>query len=50
MGDTIVGSMKFNIWFPIAMEFGYWGMRTAFRLKDKYQAPEGEITSSTSIQ
>jgi hypothetical protein len=50
MGDTIVGSMKFNIWFPVAMEFGYWGMRLAYRLRDYLKAPEGFNTSSQSIQ
>ena len=50
MGDTIVGSMLFNVWFPIAMEIGYWMMRTSFRLYDKAMAPEGQMTSCNSIQ
>ena len=33
-GDTIVGSMVFNIYFPFFMEIGYWMMRLAYRLKD----------------
>ena len=49
MGDTIVGSMKFNIWFPVAMEIGMYMMRTAFRLKDRFGAEENKQTSSTSI-
>jgi hypothetical protein len=34
-GDTIVGSMVFNVWFPIAMEFGNYSMRLGFRMLDK---------------
>lgn len=40
MGDTIVGSMKFNVWFPVVMEIMNWGMRAAFRYKDYYSAEE----------
>jgi hypothetical protein len=50
MGDTIVGSMMFNVWFPIVMEIIYWGMRFGFRTLDKVKAPEGFTTSTTSIQ
>jgi hypothetical protein len=49
-GETIVGSMIFNIWFPYMMEVGYKCMRVAFRLKDKLSAPKGKETSTTSIQ
>ena len=40
IGDTIVGSMMFNIYFPIAMEFMWFGIRSALRLKDKIGAGE----------
>lgn len=49
-GETIVGSMVFNIWFPFAMELGYQCMRMTFRLKDYLLAPKGHKTSVTSIQ
>jgi hypothetical protein len=50
IGDTIVGSMKFNIYFPIAMEFMWFGMRTAFRLKDKVGAGESGTNCKTIQQ
>jgi hypothetical protein len=50
MGDTIVGSMKFNVWFPVAMEIGYYCMRSTYRLKDYFQAPDTYTTSTSSIQ
>jgi hypothetical protein len=45
MGDTIVGSMRFNVWFPIVMEIINWMMRSAFRLLDWCKAEEGRKTS-----
>jgi len=48
IGDTVVQAMVFNIWFPIAMEIGYFGMRTAFRLKDSIGSEEG--TKCKTIQ
>jgi hypothetical protein len=50
MGDTIVGSMKFNVWFPIVMEIINWSMRYGFRTLDRVKAPEGFTTSTNSIQ
>jgi len=35
IGDTIVGSLVFNILFPIVMEFGWFSMRLAKRLMDR---------------
>jgi len=37
-GDIIVGSMVFNIWFPIAMEIFWFTYRTLFRVKDRVLA------------
>lgn len=37
-GDTIIGAMKFNIWFPIANEILWKGIRTAKQLKDYFLA------------
>jgi hypothetical protein len=49
MGDTIVAAMMFNVWFPVAMEFGYYGMRLAFKLKDYFGREEGYDTKTNSI-
>lgn len=32
--DTIIGAMKFNTWFPIANEIGWFGLRSLIRAKD----------------
>lgn len=50
IGDTIVGSMMFNIYFPIGMEIMWYGMRTAFRLKDKMGAGESGTKCQTIQQ
>lgn len=49
LGDTIVGSMKFNIIFPIGMEIGFFGLRFLKRFLDK-RGGEAEPTKSVSIQ
>jgi len=41
IGDTIVGSMIFNSYFPVAMEFLWWAIRSLKRFLDKNGAPEG---------
>jgi hypothetical protein len=41
--------MVFNVWFPIAMEFGNYSMRLGFRMLDKFFAL-GKKTSTTNIQ
>jgi hypothetical protein len=50
MGETIVGSMKFNAWFPIPFEFGMYMMRVGFRLLDKIGTAEGKTTKKISVQ
>ena len=50
MGETIVGSMKFNAWFPIPFEFGMYMMRVAFRLLDQVGTAEGKTTKKISVQ
>mmetsp|Transcript_8384 Transcript_8384/g.14013 ORF Transcript_8384/g.14013 Transcript_8384/m.14013 type:complete len:164 (+) Transcript_8384:2389-2880(+) len=42
--------MVFNIWFPIAMEIGYKGLRTLYRVMDKLNLEEGYNTKCTTIQ
>lgn len=50
IGDTIVGSMVFNSYFPIGMEFLYWGIRSLKRALDRNGAPDGYQTKCVSIQ
>jgi hypothetical protein len=50
IGDTIVGSMMFNIYFPIAMEFVWFAMRSVYRLKDKAGAGESGTNCKTIQQ
>jgi hypothetical protein len=50
MGDTIVGSMVFNVWFPVVMEFCNYGMRLGFRILDWFGRKNGALTTKTSIQ
>jgi hypothetical protein len=49
-GDTIVGSMVFNIYFPVIMEFINLGMRSVKRLIDYVKRGEGTSTSTKTIQ
>ena len=49
MGDTIVGSMVFNVWFPVVMEFCNYGMRLGFRILDWFGRKNGALTTKTSI-
>lgn len=53
IGDTIVGSMVFNTYFPVAMEVLYFGIRTIKRVLDK-QGKEIDgtvyLTKCVSIQ
>lgn len=50
MGATIIGSMRFNIFFPIANEILWYGIRSALRLKDGAFTEEDKSTKKTSIQ
>ena len=49
-GDTIVGSMYFNIYFPVIMEIINFTMRKTKRLIDYVQRGEGTNTSKKTIQ
>ena len=49
-GDTIVGSMVFNIWFPYAMECCNYSMRLGFRILDYCGRSKDKSTQATSIQ
>jgi len=51
IGDTIVGSMQFNIVFPVVMECGWFMMRLATRTFDKPVPADSEKpTKSITIQ
>lgn len=47
-GDTIVGAMIFNIWYPFVGEFIWAGIRSLKRYMDKSKAPEGSTTACTT--
>jgi len=49
-GDTIVGSMVFNIYFPVIMEIINLGVRSLKRLIDYVSRGEGTSTSKKTIQ
>ena len=42
--------MVFNIWFPIAMEFGNYCQRCTFRFMDWCSTEQGNKTAKTNIQ
>lgn len=50
MGDTIVGAMVFNVYFPVIMEFINYGTRSAKRLLDYFKKGEGTTTGTKTIQ
>ena len=50
IGDTIVGSLKFNIVMPVCMEMGWWSLRFVTRLMDGISTTEENPTKSGSIQ
>jgi hypothetical protein len=50
IGDTIVGSMVFNILFPVIMEFFWFFYRTLFRTLDGINTPEGKVSKSLTLQ
>jgi len=50
MGNTLIGSMRFNVWFPIANEMLWFSIRTLKRILDKCRAKEGSPTKSVTMQ
>ena len=50
IGDTIVGSLELNIWFPVIMEVFWFSYRKLFRLLDKTNDSEMPSKSSTIFQ
>jgi len=50
IGDTIVGSLVFNILFPIIMEFGWFSMRLTFRILDKIGTDETNPSKCVTVQ
>ena len=49
-GDTIVASMVFNTWFPIAMECANYSQRLSFRMLDWFSKDSDKKTAKTNIQ
>ena len=50
IGDTIVGSLKFNIFFPVVMEVGWFSLRLLKRILDKTSGDdENEASKSGTI-
>ena len=50
IGNTLVGTMFFNAFFPLLEAMGYWGLRIFFRLLDKGCSCDHYKTRKTSIQ
>jgi len=50
MGNTLIGSMKFNVWYPIANDCLWFGIRTLKRVIDKLRAPDGKQTNCITMQ
>ena len=50
VGNIIVGSMMFNIYYPLIEAIGYWLLRLFFRVLDRGFSCDSRKTSATSIQ
>ena len=50
VGNILVGSMMFNIYYPIIEAVGYWLMRVAFRFLDRGISCDSRKTNTSSIQ
>ena len=50
VGNILVGSMMFNIYYPLIEAVGYWLMRLFFRVLDRGFSCDARKTSTTSIQ
>lgn len=50
IGNTIVGAMIFNVYFPVAEFIGFFCMRTAFRFMDRGFSFSSDSTKKTTIQ
>lgn len=50
IGNTLIGAMMFNVYWP-AFEFcAFYGMRTTFRLLDRSFRCNSDVTKKTTIQ
>jgi hypothetical protein len=49
-GDILVGSMMFNTWFPVMMEFGWFGYRVFFRVLDQVGLSGEQKTRKITLQ
>lgn len=50
IGNTLIGAMTFNIYWPILEFFVFWGMRFGFRFMDRHYSMDPLKTKKTTIQ
>jgi hypothetical protein len=50
IGDTLVGAMLFNVYWPALEFFTFWGMRYGYRLLDRSFTRDEYKTKKTTIQ
>jgi hypothetical protein len=50
VGNILVGSMMFNVYYPLIEAVGYWFMRILFRALDRGCSCDSRKTKQTSIQ
>ena len=50
IGNTLVSTMMFNIYWPIVEFFSFFGMRLGFRLLDRRFGCNRKVTKKTTIQ
>lgn len=50
IGNTLIGAMFFNIYWPVLEFFSFWGMRTGYRLLDRTFGCNADRTKKTTIQ
>jgi hypothetical protein len=50
IGNTLIGAMLFNVYWPIFEFFIFWGMRFAFRFRDRSFSTDFGKTKKTTIQ
>ena len=49
VGNILVGSMMFNVYYPLIEAVGYWLMRIGYRILDRGFTCDSRVTSATSI-
>jgi len=49
IGNTLIGAMFFNIYWPVLEFFCFWGMRTGYRILDRKFGCNSDVTKKTTI-